>query len=212
MGLPILNMDGYLLKRIKKNTADLTQETADRTAADTALQQELYDLRQAGVNSLILTDLNTVAVQEQDVTLELKKIGSVFVGRGGVGTTYTVANGKKEYGVLGLDVRDWSSYTNSGTSVCRCTIGLVPKYYTDGSTTAYLRLPPTCYEKVGGTNNFTGFSSELIFSQILAFQGNRHYSFDVSVSLEWNLAEGDTIRNEPTSVTLRTYVSHQINE
>ena len=44
MGLPILNMDGYLLKRIKKNTADLTQETADRTAADTALQQQLDNL------------------------------------------------------------------------------------------------------------------------------------------------------------------------
>lgn len=212
MGLPILNMDGYLLKRIKQNTAGLSQETAARTAADTALQQELSDLRQAGVNSLILTDLNTVAVQEPDITLELTKIGSVFVGRGMVGTTYRVVEGSKEYGIFGVDVRDWSSYTNLGTSVCRCTIGLVPKYYTDGSTTANLRLPPTCYEKVGGTNNIIGFSSELVFSQILAFQGNRDYSFDVSVSLEWNLAAGDTIKNEPTSVTLRPYVYHKISE
>lgn len=48
MGLPILNMDGYLLKRIKQNTADLTQETAARTAADTALQQSL-DALQGGL-------------------------------------------------------------------------------------------------------------------------------------------------------------------
>lgn len=48
MGLPILNMDGYLLKRIKQNTADLTQETADRTAADTALQQSI-DALQGGL-------------------------------------------------------------------------------------------------------------------------------------------------------------------
>lgn len=48
MGLPILNMDGYLLKRIKQNTADLTQETAARKAADTALQQSL-DALQGGL-------------------------------------------------------------------------------------------------------------------------------------------------------------------
>lgn len=44
MGLPILNMDGYLLKRIKQNTAALSQETADRTAADAALQQQLNNM------------------------------------------------------------------------------------------------------------------------------------------------------------------------